>query len=309
MGRVYAVAINTFREAVRDRVLYGVLGLALAVLLFTLALAQLALYEQRRIILDVGLATISFFAIMVAVFLGSSLLYKEIERKTLYVILSKPIARGEFLLGKYLGIVLTASTFVALMGGVLCWILAVQLGAPAWASASAPVGLGAVLALGVWRASDRTSVLLPWSLLVLAVGAVLAASSGASLGPLLAALGLTVAEVLVVASVAMFFSSFSTPFLTGALTLGVWLVGRSADNMVTMRSRMIGPELKSVLAAVAEVAPNLNLFVPGRHTLETLSPEHGGPFLYVATSSGYAVVYSAILLALAVLVFRRRDFI
>ncbi len=309
MGRVYAIAINTFREAVRDRVLYGVLGLAFAVLLFTLALAQLALYEQRRIIVDVGLATISLFSVMVAIFLGSSLLYKEIDRKTPYVILSKPIARSEFLLGKYLGIVLTAATFVGLMGGVLCWVLAVQLGAPAWATAGVPVVLAGVLALGVWRARDRTSVLLPWSLLVLASGAGLAASGGASLGPLLSALGLTVAEVLVVAAVAMFFSSFSSPFLTGALTLGVWLVGRSADSMVTMRSRMVGPELKSVLAAVAEVAPNLNLFVPGRHTLETLAPEHGGPLAYVVTSVGYAVLYSVILLTLSMLVFRRRDFL
>lgn len=309
MGRVYAIAINTFREAVRDRVLYGVIGLAFGVLLFTLALAQLALYEQRRIILDVGLATISIFAVMVAIFLGSSLLYKEIDRKTLYVILSKPIARSEFLLGKYLGIVLTAATFVALMGGVLCWVLAVQLDAPVWGTVSAPFLLGGVLAIAIWRASDRTSVLLPWSALVLATGASLAALGGASLGPLLAALALTIAEVLVVASVAMFFSSFSSPFLTGALTLGVWVVGRSADSMVAMRSRMLGPELKSMLAAIAEVWPNLNLFVPGRHTLETISPDQGGPLQYVVTSSGYAILYSAVLFALAAVVFRRRDFL
>ena len=79
IGRVYAVAINTFREAVRDRVLYGVLGAATAVLLFTLALAELSLNEQRRVVLDVGLASISLFSVAVAIFLGSSLLYKEID--------------------------------------------------------------------------------------------------------------------------------------------------------------------------------------------------------------------------------------
>ncbi|MCA9600790.1 MAG: hypothetical protein KC417_02125, partial [Myxococcales bacterium] len=82
--RIYAVAINTFREAVRDKVLYGVLAFATAVLLFTLALAQLSLNQQLRVVLDVGLASISLFSVMVAIFLGSSLLYKEIERKTLY---------------------------------------------------------------------------------------------------------------------------------------------------------------------------------------------------------------------------------
>jgi len=108
MQAIVAVAVNTFREAVRDRVLYGVLGLASLVLLFTLVLAELSLDQQRRIVLDLGLASISLFSVLAAVFLGSSLLYKEIERKTLYVILPKPIRRHEFLLGKYFGIALTA---------------------------------------------------------------------------------------------------------------------------------------------------------------------------------------------------------
>jgi ABC-type transport system involved in multi-copper enzyme maturation permease subunit len=83
VGRIYAIALNTFREAVRDRVLYGVLGFATAVLLFTLVLAELSLHQQERVIEDLGLASISLFSVLVAVFLGSSLLYKEIERKTL----------------------------------------------------------------------------------------------------------------------------------------------------------------------------------------------------------------------------------
>ena len=120
MQRVLAVAVNTFREAVRDRVLYGVLGIATFVLVFTLVLAEVSLDQRLRIVLDVGLASISLFSVVVSIFLGSSLLYKEIERKTLYVILPKPIQRHEFLLGKYFGIVLTAFVFIALQGAVPC---------------------------------------------------------------------------------------------------------------------------------------------------------------------------------------------
>jgi hypothetical protein len=80
MGRILAVAINTFREAVRDRVLYGVLGVATFVLLFTLVLAEVSLDQEQRIVLDVGLASISMFSVLASVFLGSSLLYQEIER-------------------------------------------------------------------------------------------------------------------------------------------------------------------------------------------------------------------------------------
>ena len=126
MQRVIAVAVNTFREAVRDRVLYGVLGVATFVLLFTLVLAEVSLDQQRRIVLDVGLASISLFSVVVSIFLGSSLLYKEIERKTLYVILPKPIRRHEFLLGKYFGIALTAFVFVAIQGAVQLCVSAVQ---------------------------------------------------------------------------------------------------------------------------------------------------------------------------------------
>ena len=128
MHRIIAVAVNTFREAVRDRVLYGLVGIATAVLVFTLVLAELSLDQQRRIVLDVGLASISLFSVLVAIFLGSSLLYKEIERKTLYVILPKPIRRFEFLLGKYFGIALTALVFVAIQGAVQLCVSTVQAG-------------------------------------------------------------------------------------------------------------------------------------------------------------------------------------
>lgn len=307
MHRIYAIAINTFREAVRDRVLYGVLGFACAVLLFTLALAKLSLDQERRVVLDVGLASISFFAVLVAIFLGSSLLYKEIERKTLYVILPKPIRRHEFLLGKYFGISLTGAVFIVIMGAIQLWVTSVQAGASIVGTLLVPVGALAVLGLGLWKARDRTAVLVPWSLLTFAAATALCSTTDVMLEPILAALLLYVGEVLILAALALLFSSFSTPFLTGVFTFGVWLVGRSADDMVTMKSKMLGPGVEAMLRGVAEVAPNLNLFVPGRHTLVTQTEQHGGAWAYVGTSLGYALLYAAILLAIGALIFRRRD--
>src|ERR1700761_2439834 len=163
VGSIYAITLNTFREAVRDRVLYAVLGFACAVLLFTLALAELSLHEQSRVVEDVGLASISLFSVMVAIFLGSSLLYKEIERKTLYVILPKPIRRAEFLLGKYFGIVLTAVVFVALMGALQLWTTSLQAGASELSALGVLLGLAAVLALAMRFVRDRTAVLIPFA--------------------------------------------------------------------------------------------------------------------------------------------------
>src|ERR1041385_4907142 len=163
MRPIAAVAINTFREAVRDRVLYGVLGVATFVLVFTLVLAEVSLDQQRRIVLDVGLASISLFSVLVAIFLGSSLLYKEIERKTLYVILPKPIRRHEFLLGKYLGIALTGSVFVAIQGAVQLCVSSIQASANAWLVLAVALGMPALLALMMWRAPGNTALVVAWS--------------------------------------------------------------------------------------------------------------------------------------------------
>jgi Cu-processing system permease protein len=309
MHRIYAIAINTFREAVRDRVLLGAFALASLVLLFTLALAELSLDQQARVVTDVGLATISLFSVLVAVFLGSSLLYKEIERKTLYVILPRPIHRYEFLLGKYFGIVLTVLVLLAIAGALLLWVMSVERVGLTTELLALPPASVVLLGLVSLRARDRTAILVPWAAVTALVAGLLAARAGVSLGPVIAALVLVSGEIAIIGSVALLFSSFSTPFLTGAFTLGVWVVGRSASTMVAMQGRKLPEELKALLAGIVRVAPNLSLYVPPRHTLEATSDVYGGPLAYVATSMGYAALYSAVLLVLASLIFRRRDFL
>lgn len=307
--KVWAIGINTFREAVRDKVLYGVLGFASAVLLLTLALAELSLHQQERVVHDIGLASISLFSVVVAIFLGSSLLYKEIERKTLYVILPKPIHRWEFLLGKYLGIVVTGAVFIAIMGGIQLWVSAAQAEAPAAALALAPIGAAAALLVAMWRASDKTAVLLPWSVAFLGACAFVASLGDVPLAPVLCALLLTFGEVLVLAAVALLFSSFSSPFLTGAFTFGVWLIGRSADEMMEMRAEVVGEPLARLLAVTARVVPNFHLFVPGRHALTEAADVPGALAPYVGTTMLYGVAYATLLMLIASVIFRRRDFV
>lgn len=309
MQRVLAVAVNTFREAVRDRVLYGVLGVATFVLLFTLVLAEVSLDQRLRIVLDIGLASISFFSVVVSIFLGSSLLYKEIERKTLYVILPKPIQRHEFLLGKYLGIVLTVFVFVALQGAVQLCVSSVHADGELPKVFAVLIGMPALLGLLTWKARDRTAMVLPWSILTIAAAAWVASTTELPLWPVLAALALTMAEVIALTAVALLFSSFSTPFLTALFTFGVWLAGRSADAMVTMKTRHIPIGVQEAMKDVARVWPNFNLFVPGRHTLEAALTTQAGPVSYVLNGYAYALAYAVVTLTLAALIFQRRDFL
>ena len=309
VARIYAIALNTYREAVRDRVLFGVLVLAAGVLALTLALAELSLDQQMRVVTDMGLASISLFSVVVAIFLGSSLLYKEIERKTLYVILPKPIARFEFLLGKYFGIVATCAVFIAIMGALQLLVTAIQAGASTALIIAVPSVLIVCLGVGLLLSKDRTLVVPIWSLVALGASAWVCSTVDVELFRLLASLVLNLGEVLILTAVALLFSSFSTPFLTGAFTFGVWLVGRAAHDMVAMKTRVLSPAMQTLLSWLAEVLPNFNLFVPGRNTLVTKATEFGAPLNYVATSMGYAILYATATLVVAALIFRRRDFL
>src|SRR5947208_3849837 len=114
--RVAAIARNAFREAVRDRVLYNLVVFVLLLIAAAIFLGEISAGQEAKIIVDLGLSAILLFGVFIAIFVGVGLVYKEIERRTLYAILSKPIGRGEFLLGKYLGLCLTLLVNVIVMG-------------------------------------------------------------------------------------------------------------------------------------------------------------------------------------------------
>lgn len=114
-GKVVAIALNTFWEAVRDRILYAILIFALLMLAGSTILVTISVGGEEKIIKDLGLASISIFGTLIAIFLGIALVSKEIERRTVYTIISKPIHRYQFILGKYLGLILTLLVNVLVM--------------------------------------------------------------------------------------------------------------------------------------------------------------------------------------------------
>src|SRR3954466_7262409 len=111
-----ASARNAFREAVRDRVLYNLVLFVLLLIAGAIFLGELSAGQETKIIIDLGLSAMLLFGAFISIFVGVGLVYKEIERRTLYAILSKPIGRGQFLLGKYLGLCLTLLINVIVMG-------------------------------------------------------------------------------------------------------------------------------------------------------------------------------------------------
>jgi len=125
-GHIFAIAKNTFREAIRDKILYSLLFFAILLILFAVVLGQLSLHEEGRLVRDVGLGGISLFSVIIAIFVGSSLVYKELDRKTVFTIIPKPLHRHEFILGKFVGMTVVLIVLVAIMAAVLSGVLALE---------------------------------------------------------------------------------------------------------------------------------------------------------------------------------------
>lgn len=124
--KVWSIALNTFRENLRDKLLYNLLVFALLMIGSSLLLMRLTLGEFHRLLLNVGLGSINIFGVLIAIFVGIGLVNKEIEKKTIYTIVSKPVARYQFLIGKCLGLTLTLFVNTLIMAAGLLLVLVAQ---------------------------------------------------------------------------------------------------------------------------------------------------------------------------------------
>ena len=261
LGRMWALALNTFREAARIRVVYGVLVLVVAVNALAIILGEMSIKEQTRVARDVGLAGISIFGSLTAIFLGVFLLYTEIQRRTIHAIVSKPIERWEFVLGKYLGMALVLSLLVGLFGAAMAGLLASQ-------------GVGVTSAV-------------------------------------LKAIALAWMEVLTVAAIAVFFSSFSSPFLSGIFALGLFVLGRLTPDIQAAADGADAGWIRVITRGALEIVPDLHLYSISGHTLDGEAVSVHGAFVswgYVGASAAHGLLWIAGLVALASFIFQKRDF-
>jgi ABC-type transport system involved in multi-copper enzyme maturation permease subunit len=201
---VRCVAASVFRESVRDRVPYNLVLFAVLLIGASFLLGQLTAGQDIKIIKDLGLAAISIFGLFIAVFIGIGLVSKEVERRSIYALLAKPVSRPQFIAGKYAGLVLTLAANVAVM----------------------TVALYAVL--GYMTLTEAPEFRAGWE------------APGADPALLIAIL-LVFCELAVVTAIALFFSSFSTPLVSAGLTLALWVIGhfnadlRNFDRVVESR--------------------------------------------------------------------------
>jgi len=144
------VAANTFRETVRERVLYNLVFFAILMTLSGLLLGQLSIRQDEKVLKDIGLAAMDLFGTLIAIFIGVGLVSKEIERRSMYPLLAKPLSRGEFFLGKFAGLVFTLLVNLTVMTvGLYVTLLATGWGVdPLLLGAIYPIFLGLVVVVG-----------------------------------------------------------------------------------------------------------------------------------------------------------------
>jgi ABC-type transport system involved in multi-copper enzyme maturation permease subunit len=261
------IAVNVFRESVRDKVPYNLVLFAVLLMGASYLIGQLTAGQDIKIIKDLGLAAISIFGLFIAIFIGIQLVSKEVERRSIYSLLAKPVHRHQLVIGKYAGLVLTLAVNLSVMAAALYVVLAYV----AWT-------------LGPFAAQ---------------------AWDTPALDPaMLKAVWLTFAELAIVTAIALFFSTFSTPMLSAALTFALFVAGRFSADLRNFDQAVDAPSAVALAQGLYWILPNLGPFNVRTEVV------HGLPvsLTYLAVTSAYAVLYVGALLAMAVFVFSRRDF-
>ncbi len=309
IGAIGAIGLNTYREAVRARILHGLFALALCTMAYCLVVGQFALRSSMRVVSDLGAASVSFYAIVVAVVLGATSLYRELELKTLFPILARPIRRAEYLVGKYAGTVFVLAVFVVANAGVLMLCLGALAGASLVLLGGALVGsLAVAVGVAVRSARARSYVPIPWAFSMALLGWFAAASAPDERSVVVSASLLAIFEIGIVTAVATVFSAFSSPFLSAVFTFGVFIVGREADTLARLPEKQFGAAIHEFGAALSHVVPNLMVYVPPRMVL-TGEAADVRLLPYLGLAGAQAAAWSIGLLAVAALIFRRRDFL
>ena len=254
LRHIFVVAHNTYREAVREKLLYNLLIFAGLMIASSIVLAKIHIGYDERIYYDVGLGAIALFGALIAIFVGINLVYREISQKTVYTMLAKPVHRWEFLLGKYAGLLALLALEVGVMSACFLAVLRWQ---------------------GVELGGD-----LGW------------------------AIGLIFVELALVTAVAIFFSTFTTPYLAGMFTVAIWIAGHLLADV-----RAFGQH--SEVAGIQTLTEVIYWALPNFDRLDLKAAVGTGQpieLARVAAAAGYATLNIIALLLASVLLFRRRDF-
>jgi ABC-type transport system involved in multi-copper enzyme maturation permease subunit len=253
--RILYIASNTFREAVRDRVLYNLIAFALLLSGASILVGQISIDIERLVVINLGLTAVSLFGLVIAIFIGIGLVSKEIDKKTLYTVLSRPVKRWEFIVGKFFGLTgtLAVNTFF--------------------------------MAIGVFAALLYVSHHFQHSD-----------------GWVLVALYFIILQFVIITSLALLFSSFSSPLMAAVFAFSMFVIGSFAEDLRGFAAMTHGVT-RWLAVAAAYLVPNFSAL----NVISSVAHENPVSGQLIFYNSAYAFVYSAMALCGAVLIFERRN--
>lgn len=263
MNKIVVIALNAFKESVRDRVLYNIVFLGLILVLSSTILGDWSVFDKSQVISYFSLGVMSISGLMMAIFVGISLVTKEIRQKTVLTLLSKPVSRAQFLLGKYFGLLLVLVihlTLMALLFFMLLWLNDAEI---------------------------------TWGL----AGAVL----------------LVFFELSIVVSIAILFSTFSSPILSALFTLGFYVSGHLSGDVIRQMNNMQWANGESLtefhwntflVKSIHYLLPDLEKFNISSQVVSGMNV----PISTYLIQGLYAGAYAAVFMSIAIWWFSRKDF-
>lgn len=255
LGRLLVISTNVFQEVIRDRVLYLIAFFAIFLAAANQLLPWVAAGEEDRILLDLGIAAIGLLGLVVTVFVGTGLVNKEIDKRTVLVMLSKPISRAEFILGKHVG--LSAVVAVLIIATTAIYFLILSL----------------------------SNISYPMISLSIAVFYLFL-------------------ELSLITAVAILFGVFTSPLLATLMTFAVYLMGHLSRDILALAALSNNPKMQQIIEGFYLVLPDLSRLNLRNEAVYGFLPDP----MMLASSVGYALLYTLLLLLLASLIFARRQF-
>ncbi len=257
LGRIFVMATNVFREVIRDRILYIIGFYALLMVVVMQLLPQIAASTEDKIFLDFGLAAMNVLGLIVAVFVGTGLVSKEIEKRTVLALIAKPISRAEFIVAKHLGLSSVLALLVAVMTVIYLALLQFQ-------------GISYSL----------ISILLAAVFLFL--------------------------QLSLITAFALVLGVFTSSILATQLTFAVYLMGLNSQQLVDFGRVSKNPGFERLTGGLYLILPDLLRLDLKNQAVYGLELLPSPPTLLA--NAGYGVIYIVLLLAIAILVFARREF-
>jgi len=257
VNRIFAIANNAFLEVVRDRILLIIGFYAIILTIAVNLLPEIAAATEDKMFLDLGLAVMNVLSLIIAVFVGTGLINKEIEKRTILMLIAKPVSRNEFIVGKYLGLSAVLALIVAAMSGI--YLIFLQANNISYSA---------------------TSIIVNAIFLIL--------------------------QLSLISAIAISFGVFTASILATALTFAVYLMGNITQDLVNLARINENPGLEKITQVLYLILPDLSRLDLKNEAVYGLSALPDSTTLFI--SAGYSLIYTAMLLALASLIFSQKEF-